>query len=98
MTANCVVCGKVFKKRGTAKTCGKVCSTGLKREWYRRRYAANPEKRKEQERGYRLADPDKVREKNRRSYAANAEKRKEQKRQYYTANTEKVREQSHRSY
>lgn len=44
----------------------------------RREYDANAEKRREQARAHRAADPEAAREKDRARYAANAEKLREQ--------------------
>lgn len=47
MKANCVVCGKEFRKLGAAKTCGRDCSKANKEASNRRCRAANPERTKE---------------------------------------------------
>ena len=63
-----------------------------KREAQRKYYAANPEKYKESRRQYYAANPEKQREYERKHYAANPEKCKEANRQYRAANPEKRRE------
>ena len=63
-----------------------------RRECDRKRYAANPEKYKEDRRQYRAANPEKLREYDRKRHAANPEKIKERNRKYYAANPEKCKE------
>jgi hypothetical protein len=92
LRANCVVCGKEFEKRRAAKTCGKEC---FHKNIYNRNCmwrAANPEKKREQNRRYRAINPGKARESRRKCYATNPEKERKQNRKYRADNPEKVRE------
>ena len=50
MLANCVVCGKPFDAQGAAKTCSTECRKVRRRERERAWYAANPEKAREKAR------------------------------------------------
>ena len=63
-----------------------------KRERNRKYYKANPEKVKEMKRKWREANPEKVREYKRKYYEANREKVIERSRKWHEANPEKARE------
>ena len=65
MKATCAVCGKEFDKRGIDKTCSSECSRQNRRELQRAYRAANPEKIREKDRVYRAANPEKDRERKR---------------------------------
>jgi 5-methylcytosine-specific restriction endonuclease McrA len=69
-----------------------------KREADRAWRAANPEKVREADRAWRAANPGKVREARRAWRATNAEKVREAKRKRYAANPEKVREAERKRY
>ena len=90
MLANCVVCGKPFDAQGAAKTCSTECRKVRRRERERAWYAANPEKVCEKNRARYWANPEKAREQNKAWYAANPEKAREYFRAWRAANPEKV--------
>ena len=81
----------VCPKCGTPRAKGAKCKP-CKNARQRAQYAANP-KRREQNRAYRAANPEREREQNRARYAANPEKYRAQARALRAASPEKYREQ-----
>ena len=88
----CIICGKEFDARGSAKTCSPECSKENKRESSRKWCEANPEKARESSRKsskkwreanpdyqkeWREANPEKARESSRRWREANPDYQKE---------------------
>ena len=82
----------VCPKCGTPRAKGAKCKP-CKNARQRAQYAANP-KRREQNRAYRAANPEREREQNRARYAANPEKYRAQARALRAASPEKYRERA----
>ena len=80
-------------KGGKRANC-KCCAS----EAQRKRYAANPEKQREDRRKRRAANPEKYNEAARKRHAANPEKRNQSRRKRHAANPEKRRESSRKRY